>query len=249
MKIRIVSADKRYIKVNELLLQRGYDSFISSYEDRCGCDCLLLSVRDELKDEQLRQLFQSIDKKTTVLCGNGERIKGYFSGKVIDYGKDSDFLLKNAVLTAEATLPYLYEATNASLFEKRIFVAGYGRIGKALCKLLKSMGMQVEAYARRAEVVAEMRDDGVAFADLSEGCRSEIIINTVPFKIFTGDIMARIPEDTQIIDLASAPYGFEDMTKVKIASGLPGKYLPVSASAAVFDTVCKSLSSNESEGI
>ena len=249
MKIRIVSADKRYIKINELLLQRGYDSFISSYEERLPCHCLLLSVRDELNEEELKQLLKGIDKETLVLSGSGERIRRYFDGRVFDYGKDCDFVLKNALLTAEATLPYLYETTSSSLFGKRIFVAGYGRIGRALCKILKSMGAEVVAYARRAEVVAQMRGDGVGFARLEDACFSEIIINTVPFKIFTSDIMAEIPEGAQIIDLASAPYGFEDMSRVKIASGLPGKYLPESASIAVFDTVCKILSSNESEDI
>lgn len=249
MKICIVSSDKRYIKVNELLLQKGYDSFICSYENAIDCDCLLLSVRNELNEDQLTQLFKRINKKNLVLCGNSKKIKNYFGGRIIDYGQAEDFLLENARLTAEATLPYLYELTGESVMNKKVFVAGYGRIGRFLSQMLKSMGAIVSSYARRDEVKALMAREEITFAELDDAYKNDIVINTAPAKIFSQEVTENIPKSSYIVDLASAPYGFEDMTRVHIASALPGKYLQNSASAIVFDTIEKILSENRMEEI
>ena len=249
MKICIVSTDKRYIKVNELLLQRGYDSFIYSYEEKCACDCLLLSVKKELSEAQLTQLFDGVNEHTLVLCGNSEQISRFFKGKIIDYGKEEKFLIANAQLTAEATLPYLYELSGESVEGKNIFVVGYGRIGKILCKILKGMGANVSSYARRANVIEQMYKDGITYADLNSSCTSDIVLNTVPYNIFSEEAIRQIPSEAYIVDLASPPYGFSDMSRVHIASGLPGKYLTNSASKAVFDTICDLLPLNGTEDI
>ena len=247
MKICIVSNDKRYIKVNELLLSLGYDSFICSYDKVEECDCILLSVRQELSDEQLAKLFQNTRKGTLVLCGHGERVKNYFDGRVIDYGADCGFAQKNARLTAEATLPYLYELTSESVENKKIFITGYGKIGRELSKILKSLGADVFSYARRTEIKEQMIREGIAFADLNRAFEFDIIINTVPAKIFNIEAIEQIPKTTYLVELASAPYGFENMSRVHLASALPSRYLSTSASLAVFDTICKILSANGME--
>lgn len=247
MKICIVSSDKRYIKVNELLLQRGYDSFICSYDTVRDCDCILLSVRNELSDEQLSKLFKEVSKETLVLCGNGERIGSFFDGRIIDYGKDEGFVWKNARLTAEAALPWLYDVTSESVENKKVFVVGYGRIGRELSKILKSLGAKVCSYARRTEIKEQMMREGVSFANLESVCDYDIVINTVPANIFTCEVIDKIPKSTLLVELASFPYGFENMSRVHIASALPGKYLPTSASLVVFDTICKILSANRTE--
>lgn len=242
MKINIVSKDQRYIKVNELLLQRGYDSFICSLDTYTGCDCLILSVANELTDVELKELFAKTDSKTTVLSGNKQRIEKYFSGKIIDYGKEEAFLQKNALLTAEGTISYLHSLTKASLNNKKIFISGYGRIGKALCPILEALGAQIYVYARRKEVRKEIVSQGYISAELNCSTKCDIVINTVPAHIFSKELILNIPRDTFIVDLASYPYGFEDMERVNVASALPGKILPTSASHLVFDTIDNILS-------
>ena len=160
MKINIVSNDKRYIKVNELLLQKGYDSFICSYNQVDKCDCLLLPLRNELTEFELKEMLSSLDMSTIVLSGNKGRMEKYFSGTVIDYSSDEGFLQKNAILTAEATISYLHSVTNESLRGKKILITGYGRIAKALSGLLYAIGSCVFVYARREEVRAQIRKDG-----------------------------------------------------------------------------------------
>ncbi|MBQ8147094.1 MAG: hypothetical protein IJ039_09945 [Clostridia bacterium] len=247
MKICIVSRDKRYIRVNELLYEKGYDSALCAQDEIPHCDVLILSVRDELTDIELKNMFSHLSNKAVVLCGNAQRIKQFFGGNVIDYSLYESFLMKNAYLTAEAAVSYLHSLTQESINGKRIFISGYGRIGKALSKILAGLGADVCVYARRNETKMLVRTDGYLSVNLEDCINHQIIINTVPNIIFQNELIDRIPNDAYIIDLASSPYGFENMQRVHTASGLPGKVLSKSAAMAVFDTILSILSSTGKE--
>ena len=247
MNICIVSRDKRYVKVNELLLANGYNSVLCTNCDILPCDVLILSVRDELTDTELEHLFSQIAKKTIVLCGNSKRVKEHFDGTIIDYSLNEEFLQANAYLTAEATITYLHSVIQESIQGKNIFVAGYGRIGQHLCKILALFGAKVCVYARRYEVKKLVEINGFINADLKDCINNQIIINTVPSVIFKKELIDTIPNETCVVDLASSPYGFENMECVHLASGLPGKILSNSAARVVFDTIIDILSEARKE--
>ena len=247
MKINIVSRDKRYLLVKELLCQKGYEARICYSNEVDSCDVLLLSVRAELNDDELKEALSRIDKETVVLCGNDERIDRLFSGKIINYAVIDNFVLKNAYLTAEATVSFLHSTLNEGVAGKRIFVSGYGKIGKELARILKSLGAKVGVYARRKEVREAICKDGVIPLSLEECVSYDIIINTVPSVIYLSELIDKIPQSATIVELASHPYGFEKLDRVIFASGLPGKILSKSASFVVFDTVCDILSKMEKE--
>ena len=249
MNICIMSSDKRYIKLRELLCKKGYTVELITDNKIPTCDVIILSVRNEYSDEELRYIFSQVSKEATVLCGNSERIKRFFSGCVIDYSINEDFLKANAYLTAEATVSLLHNLTEDSLYSKNIFIAGYGRIGKSLCKILSHLGASVHVYARRNEVKQLVEADGFCSSDLDDCVNCQIIINTVPSIIFTNDLICRIPNEAYLIDLASSPYGFENMQRVCIASGLPGKVLTNGASKVVLDTILCALSFTGKEHI
>lgn len=242
MKVSIVSTDNRYRLVNELLLKEGYDSCICTPDSLRCCDALILSVRNEFDEGRMKNLLNGIDKSTLILCGNNRVVFECFSGNVIDYSAEESFVQKNALLTAEGTISYLHTLTKESLNKKRIYVCGYGRIGRALCLLLKSFGADVYSYARRKEIVEEMGKDGIAFLPYENAEKCDIIINTVPQIIFTNSILKTIPHDRILIDLASIPYGFENMERVILASGIPGKILTKSGAQIIFETINSILS-------
>ena len=247
MKIDIVSTDQRYKVVCGLLCECGYDARICAPSEVGGADYLLLSVRKELSDGELKGVLSKISKETVVLCGDDERIDRLFNGKIIVYSNDSDFLLKNANLTAEATVSFLHSLIKDELRGRTVFVSGYGRIGRTLCKHLSEFGSSVFVYARRNEVRAQALKDGACPLSIDECVKADIIINTVPSPIFSKDLIEQIPKETFIVELASLPYGFESMERVVLASGLPGKILPIGAARAIFDTVTKILSQAETE--
>ena len=242
MKINIVSKDKRYIKVNELLLQKGYDSFICSYDQVDKCDCLILPLGNELSETELKAVLINLHPNTLVLSGNKTIIQKHFSGNVIDYSLDEEFLQKNAFLTAEAAISYLHSITNETLSGKQILVTGYGRIAKELCRLLKAIGACVFVYARREEIREKIIKNGYAAVTLDKCKICDIIVNTVPSVILSNRLINSIPNEAYLVDLASMPYGFETMERVHLGSGLPGKFLPASAAKIVFDTVIQALS-------
>jgi hypothetical protein len=247
MKIDIVSTDQRYRFVCELLCGCGYEARVCAPSEVGYADYLLLSVRRELSDVELKSVLSKISKETVVLCGDDERIDRLFNGKKIVYSSDCDFLQKNANLTAEATVSFLHSLIKDELRDRKIFISGYGRIGSLLSKHLLNLGCSVFVYARREEVRNQVIKDGACPVILNECVGADVIINTVPHPIYTKELIAKIPKDVFIIELASQPYGFEGMERVVLASGLPGKILPVGASRAIYDTVTKILSRAETE--
>lgn len=247
MKINIVSSDQRYKIVCDLLCENGYDAKICAPNGVDCASCLLLPVRKELSEKELEQVFSRINKETVVLCGEDERIDRFFCGKKIVYSQNCDFLQKNASLTAEATVSFLHTITKDELKDKIVYVSGYGRIGRLLCMNLKSLGSEVFAFAKREEVRAQMLKDGICPLPLEEAYKSDIIVNTVPFPIFTDEHIGKIPKKVIMVELASSPFGFENMDRVVLASGLPGRILPKGAAKVIYDTITKILSETEKE--
>ena len=143
------------------------------------------------------------------------------------------------------------ENTERTLYGSRCLVLGYGRIGKVLSERLADMGAEVTVCTRNEKDVALAAVMGhkAVKLDYISGCLqgSEIIFNTIPKKVVTGDMLGEISKSALIIDLASKPYGI-DMTaaevlgrKVIVASGLPGKFTPESSGAILKDVIMKIL--------
>ena len=80
----------------------------------------------------------------------------------------------------------------------------------------------------------------------------DLIINTVPARLLSGEILHRMSAGTVILDLASVPGGIDLDTAGKLglnvtwALSLPGKYAPITAGIMIGETV---LSYLESEGV
>ena len=99
-------------------------------------------------------------------------------------------------------------------------VIGYGRIATVLSDKLTALGAQVYLYARKERDLARaaqrhlfpMRLESVrgkksALCYLPRDCR--VIFNTVPYPLFTREVLETIPRNCLYIDLASAPGGID----------------------------------------
>ena len=236
MNIDIVSKDKRYEYLNGLLCQNGFKSRICRYNEVNNPNVLILSVRNELTDRELIEVFKKVSPQAIVFSGSGHRIKEYFKGKVIDYSKNEDFLEKNAYLTAEAMVSIWHSELLESPKEKMILISGYGRIGKHLAHIFSSLGAKIYVFARRNEVKEEILKDGYIPVSLDFSSEVDAIFNTVPATIFSKEQIEKIPQEVSLFDLASI-CGFEDKARVKFALGLPGKILPNGAGQVVYETI------------
>lgn len=236
MNIDIVSNDQRYIYLNELLLKAGYKSRISTPSTLGQTDILILSIRDELSEGELEEIFNRTDKGTLVFCGNRQKIEKYFQGEIIDYSQNEELLKKNARLTAEATISIFHTISKMSLSNQKVFICGYGRIGKELAKMFFSLGAEIFVYARREKVREQVSDDGFYFAppELAPSC--DVIINTAPSIVFDNALIDKIPTEATIIELASV-CGFENEERVNFALGLPGKIMPKSSAKVIYDAI------------
>jgi hypothetical protein len=78
-------------------------------------------------------------------------------------------------------------------------------------------------------------------------CEFDVIFNSVPERIISNETLLSIPSDTVLLELASAPGGFDpdiagqcDVHFIN-GKGIPGKYAPKSAGKIVGDTVLQYL--------
>ncbi len=176
---------------------------------------------------------------------------------LIDYFECEELQIKNAVPTAEGAIAIALDELPITIFGADTAVVGYGRVGKAVAKLLRAMGARVNVAARSGEQLAYAEIDGCTPISLKKtdtaslplsavgGC--DVIFNTVPYKIFTKEVLSTFRRDTLIIDLAGDEGGVDRTAaeglgiKTVWALSLPGKVAPFTAANIVCDCVLELL--------
>ena len=173
-------------------------------------------------------------------------------GAVLHYYFDDELLaMKNAYFTAEGALAAIILKTDRSVKDMRALVLGGGRVGKSVAKLLHDNRCNVFVATRDAKeyAYASIFSDGVyLFEDFKARVHEfDLIVNTVPKVILTGDTLERVKKDCLILDLASKPGGVDFARAAELGLctahelGIPGKTAPRSAGLAIKDSVLKIL--------
>jgi dipicolinate synthase subunit A len=159
---------------------------------------------------------------------------------VIDYFEREELTVMNAVLTAEGALEIILRDSPRAVFGANLVVVGFGRIAKALSRILKSMGANVTVVARKYADLSWAKVYGcksVRFDRLAQvAATADVMVNTAPAAVIGADIL--IDKSTLLIDLASAP-GFADCWRDRVnwALSLPGKCAPVTAGTIIADSI------------
>ena len=153
-----------------------------------------------------------------------------------DFLADETFTRLNAEATAEIMLALLILDLPVCLPEAEVVVLGGGRIAKGLARRLIACGAGCTLAARNPAQRAEAEAFGAETApldrlsDILPG--ADAVLNTIPAPVVDGETAARIPPQTLVYELASAPGGFTPealrIRAVKPALSLPGKYAPLS---------------------
>lgn len=175
---------------------------------------------------------------------------------IIDYYECEELQIKNALPTAEGALAIAMNELPITIFGCKAAITGYGRIGKALAKVLCALGAKVTVIARNIEELAWAEINGCTPMrletknNLSTLCnleRQDVIFNTVPYKIFDRSVLERLSKDVLIIDLATSPGGIDSIAakelghKVIWALSLPGKVAPFTAGNIIGDCIMEIL--------
>lgn len=167
--------------------------------------------------------------------------------RLVDYWEREELSVLNAIPTAEGALEIAMRETQRTIFDSNCLVIGYGRIGKILSGLLKSMGAHVTASARKAGDLAWIKSAGltpVATGNLLNVIgECDIIFNTVPHVVLELKELLACKPGVVIIDLASAPGGVDfaaanqNGIEAIQALSLPGKVAPESAAEMIKETI------------
>ena len=165
-----------------------------------------------------------------------------------DYYQREDFLIPNALLTAEGAVSIALKEYGKSIFSSKCLVVGFGRIGKILAKLLKNMGAKVTVSARSVKDVSLAKISGFETTNVSkinEKADFDLIFNTVPALVLNEDVLGYLSSARMIIDLASSPGGTDKLAAEELgiklipALGIPGKCFPEAAGEIIADVIYK----------
>lgn len=198
---------------------------------------------------ELKALFGLLKGKL-VLAGKTENIAGIaaLNGvETVDYFAREELAVLNSVPTAEGALELAMAELPTTIFGTRVLITGFGRIGRVLCRLLVAMGAQVTVAARKYSDFAWIGIFGAKAVHLDSlaeaAAQSDLVFNTVPSLLFDRKVLAALPREAVVIDLASKPGGVdfaaagEMGVKTIWALSLPGKVAPISSGEAIMDTI------------
>lgn len=194
------------------------------------------------KETSIERLISFLGKENIVFGGiiKGELLSRLRETEIpfADY-YDTEFIEKNAVLTAFGALKILLEHIDFALPLGKFAVTGYGRVARETVSVLKALSCDITVFARNPSQREDAMIKGCEALPLSEladyAGEFDVIINTVPHKVINSPILEKMRKEGKIMELASAPYGvdFEEARKFGIdvikAFGLPGKYTPKTA--------------------
>ena len=201
------------------------------------------------------ELISNIEGKDVLILGGkfSQYMKQLLTEKGIrniDYYQDEVFALKNAYLTAEGALSYAMNSYDGDLKTARIAIIGYGRIGSALGELLKGLLCRnITVFARREEARVIASERGLLCMPISPDSvyDFDLIFNTVPTRVITDKQLLEMNNGTVLIELASAPGGFDsdiaEQSGIKVvkAPGIPGAYAPKAAGRILSETITELL--------
>lgn len=185
-------------------------------------------------------IVKKAKKDALILSGNYK-----FEGRnFIDYCSLDGYSVKNAVLTAEGALAFAIQNTDFSLWNSKILIIGYGRVGKALCDRLIGMRADLTVSARKSSDFAAISSLGVKYIHSntveSKAENFDIVFNTVDAPLLENCKYSL--KDTLVIDLSSdgcidysAPFT-EEIKIIKLPA-LPGKTAPKTAGEILAQTV------------
>lgn len=187
-----------------------------------------------------------------VLAGRGMEKEG--TQLFLRYEQAEGFARRNAELSAESALGEVIQRSERALMDMRLLITGYGLFGRALALRCRAMGAEVCIAARRETVRHQALEDGMEAIPLEKMAERvsyvHMLLNTVPAQIIGEDVLKALPESAWLLELASAPYGFDrEMAerlhpRFEILPGLPGKCVPLSA-AMTLKQACLALLKEE----
>ena len=265
--IAFLGGDARMRLLARMMAAEGYDVCsweLSGAPNECAlCDALrseiiVLPLPAEKNgclsgtELTMERLLRSLRPEHRVFAGNVSRDAAALAQSLglhmTDYFAAEELSVRNAIPTAEGAIELAMKHTSVTLHGAPCLVLGFGRIGKVLAHDLTALGAKVSVSARKRSDLAWI--DAFGYAPLHTNRLSgalgafRVVFNTVPHQVLDEALLAELPPDCLLIELASTS-GF-DMDAVETlrlsylkAGGLPGRVAPETAARAIKKTLCR----------
>ena len=161
-----------------------------------------------------------------------------------------EFVIANAVPTAEGAVQLAMEHLPITIHRSRILITGFGKVGQCTAQRFRALGAQVSICARSAGQLALAESIDCHPIPLSQMEANQVpfdlIINTVPSPVLTAKHLAAA-QAPLLLELASPPGGFDPTAVQELglqfisAQGLPGKVAPLTAARIIQETLYHAL--------
>ncbi|UOE92792.1 dipicolinic acid synthetase subunit A [Alkalihalobacillus sp. LMS39] len=159
--------------------------------------------------------------------------------KLVKLLERDDIAIYNSIPTVEGTVMMAIQHTDITIHGSTVAVLGFGRVGMSVARTFAALGAKVKVGARESEHIARITEMGFTPFDIKDIVHQvsdvDLCINTIPAKIVTANVLATMPTNALIIDLASKPggtdfrYAEKRGIKALLAPGLPGIVAPKTA--------------------
>lgn len=166
---------------------------------------------------------------------------------VVDYMKADGVAEKNAVSVAEGILAEAICAMKENLCGSRCLVCGFGRCGSRIAERLAACQADVDVFEKEDQKRQAVEAAGATWRPHADPGAYELIVNTVPQPLFTGQVLSRCKREVCILDLASGNGGVDlESCKAygicaKRCPGLPARYAPKAAAKILADVIEKEM--------
>lgn len=200
-----------------------------------------------------REILSNLPKKCRIYTG---KAKNYLFDlcfsldiELVELLDRDDIAILNSIPTAEGTILLAIQNTDFTIHGSDVVVLGFGRTGITVARDFKVLGASVKVGVRKEKYMARIYEMGLEpfhIDNLSNIVnKADILINTIPAKIITKEVIKNMSSQALIIDLASKPGGtdFDFAKKVGIkallALGLPGIVAPKTAGSIIANATTK----------
>lgn len=167
---------------------------------------------------------------------------------ITDYYTGEPILLRMAEATAEAAVGMAIAELPVTLAGSEVAIVGYGRIGRALLRLLLAFRARVTVYARAPTARADAEAAGArvlpcpAGEELALPRALRAVFHTAPAPLFwNAAATARLPQGCLLLDLAGGALDTAAADACGIlhpsALALPGRFSPESAGDCLFEEI------------
>lgn len=240
----VVEDDKRFIYLKKLLEDHG-DFIATSLLHYQAFDYIVFGLRgpDELGHYKENNHSRLLSDDFFQTLKKGCRIYTFVYNAYLDkvakenglvymaFENNQQIVEGNANLTSEAVLAYLICNRPTKLKDSTVTIMGYGNLAKSLITYFKPFAKELKIVCRNPKYDEEIKKIGISYRFEDDAyLKSDILINTVPHRLFTKDKLKKIDKNTIFLDVSSFPYSFDidDVLECRINAyilpGLPSKY-------------------------